>query len=75
MDHTFGDVDYSFSYLNEKLFIGQIKKIKEINCIDDNTQIYGTHIYHDGMSYHEAIEQRAISNRYNIAYDGMEIEI
>jgi len=75
MDHTFGDVEYSFSHLNEKLFIEQIKKLKEINCIDNNTKIYGTHISHDGMSYHEMIEERAVSNGYNIAYDGMEIEI
>lgn len=75
MDHTFGNVDYSFSHLNEKLFIEQIKILKEINCIDKNTKIYGTHISHDGMSYHEEIEQRAIFNGYNIAYDGMEIKI
>ena len=75
MDHTFGNVDYSYSHLNEKLFIEQIKKLREINCINDNTKIYGTHISHDGMSYHEEIEKRAISNGYNIAYDGMEIEI
>lgn len=75
MDHTFGNVDYSYSHLNEKLFIEQIKKLKEIKCIDDNTKIYGTHISHDGMSYHEEIEKRAIENGYNIAYDGMEIEL
>ena len=30
MDHTFGDVDYSFSHLNEKLFIEQVNKMKEL---------------------------------------------
>lgn len=75
MDHTFGDVDYSFSHLNEKLFIEQIKKLKDINCVDGNTKIYGTHISHDGMSYHEEIEKRAIENGYDIAYDGLEIEL
>lgn len=75
MDHTFGDVDYSFSHLNEKLFIEQIEKMKKLGIIDDNTKIYGTHISHEGLSYHEAIEKKAISNGYNIAYDGLEIEI
>lgn len=75
MDHTFGNVDYSYSHLNEKLFIEQIEKLKEINCVDFNTQIYGTHISHDGMGYHEEIEIKAISNGYNIAYDGMEINL
>lgn len=75
MDHTFGNVDYSFSHLNEKLFIEQINKMKDLGIIDENTQIYGTHISHDGMACHEKIEARAEENGYKIAYDGMEIGI
>lgn len=75
MDHTFGNVDYSFSHLNESLFIEQLNKLKNIGCIDENTLIYGTHISHDGMSCHEIVEGQAIKNGYHIAYDGMEIEI
>lgn len=75
MDHTFGNVDYSFSHLNESLFIEQLNKLRNIGCIDENTLIYGTHISHDGMSYHEIVEEKAIKNGYHIAYDGMEIEI
>ena len=75
MDHTFGNVDYSFSHLNESLFIEQLNKLRNIGCIDENTLIYGTHISHDGMSYHEIIEEQAIENGYHIAYDGMEMEI
>lgn len=75
MDHTFGDVDYSFSHLNEKLFIEQINKMKSLGIIDENTLIYGTHISHDGMSYHEKVDERAIKNGYRIAYDGLEIDI
>lgn len=41
MDHTFGNVDYSFSHLNE---------LRSIDCIDNNTLIYGAHILHDGMN-------------------------
>lgn len=75
MDHTFGNTEYSFAHLNEKLFIEQINKLKEINCINENTKIFGTHISHEGNSFHEEIEKRALSNGYNIAYDGLEINI
>ena len=75
MDHTFGNVNYSFSHLNENLFIEQINNLKNIGCIDNNTLIYGTHISHDGCAYHELLEERAIKNGYNIAFDGMELEI
>ena len=34
MDHTFGDVDYSFSHLNEKLFIEQIKAGKPLTITE-----------------------------------------
>lgn len=53
MDHTFGDVDYSFSHLNTKIFIEQLSKMKKLNIINETTKIYGTHISHDGMPYHE----------------------
>lgn len=75
MDHTFGDVDYSFSHLNTKLFIEQLSKMKKLNIINDTTKIYGTHISHDGMPYHELAEKYAISNGYLIAYDGLELEL
>lgn len=75
MDHTFGNVDYSFSHLNESLFIKQLEKLKFYNIIDKDTLIFGTHISHDGMPYHELAEEAAIKNGYHIAYDGMEIEI
>lgn len=75
MDHTFGNVDYSFSHLNEKLFIEQINKMKNLGIIDESTQIYGTHISHDGMACHEKSEARAEENGYKIAYDGMKIGI
>lgn len=75
LDHTFGKTDYSFSHLNEPLFIEQINKLKELDIIDENTYIYGTHISHDGMGYHEEIEEQAIKNGYHIAYDGLEINI
>lgn len=73
MDNIFGDVDYSFSHLNEKLFIEQINKMKNLGIIDDETKIYGTHISHDGLSYRDIIEERANTNGYHIAYDGLEI--
>lgn len=57
------------------MFIEQISKLKSLNIIDDNTLIYGTQIFHENLSYHELIEEKAIQNGYHIAYDGMIIEI
>lgn len=75
LDHTFGKTDYSFSHLNEDLFMKEINNLKELNIIDNNTKIYGTHISHDGMGCHDEIEEIAVNSGYNIAYDGLEINI
>lgn len=75
MDHTFGNVDYSFSHLNEKMFLEQINCMRDRKIIGDSALIYGTHISHDGMPYHEMAESRAASMGYHIAYDGLEIEL
>lgn len=75
MDHTFGDVDYSYSHLNEKLFIEQLNKMKKLGIIDDNTKIFGTHISHEGNRYHKFAEKRANKYGYHMAYDGLEMEI
>lgn len=75
LDHTFGDLDYSYSHLNEKLFIEQLNKMRKLSIIDNNTKIYGTHISHEGNKYHEFAEKRASKYGYHIAYDGLEIEI
>jgi len=75
MDHTFGNVGDSFSYLNEKKFVEQINRMKERNIIGENTLIYGTHISHDGMPYHEEAERKASLLGCHIAWDGMEVEM
>ena len=75
MDHTFGNVNYSFSHLNTNLFLEQLKKMKKLNIINNTTKIYGTHISHDGMPYHELAEKKAFSNGYHIAYDGLELNL
>lgn len=75
LDHTFGYTDYSFSHLNIPLFLEQIQILREEKIINDNTLIYGTHISHDGLSYHEEIEKEANKHGYFIAYDGLEIDL
>lgn len=75
LDHTFGDIEYYFSHLNEKLFLEQIGKLRSINCIKDSTLIYATHISHDGNGTHDECEEIALKNGYLVAYDGMEINL
>lgn len=75
LDHTFGDVDYNFSHLNENLFVKEIEKLRSINAINENSKVYATHISHDGNGIHEEMEEVANKNNYFVAYDGLEINL
>lgn len=75
MDHSFGDVDYCFAHLNARLFKEQIQKMDFLDIIDENTKIFGTHISHESNPYHELLQEKAKQSGYDIAYDGMEIEL
>lgn len=75
MDHTHGDNTVTSSHLNNQLFEEQLTKMRNLGIIDNNTLIYGTHISHESMSYHEKVEEYAIKHGYHIAYDGLELNI
>ena len=74
LDHTYGDVENCGGHLNEKQFLQELSRLREINAIDDKTLIYATHISHEGCPYHEKMEKLA-NDKYQIAYDGLEIKL
>jgi len=49
--------------------------MQEEKIIDDSSVVYGTHFSHEGNDIHDRMEELSIKNGYNIAYDGMIIEI
>ena len=74
LDHTYGDVENCGGHLNKHQFLEEIENLKLINAINNKTQIYATHISHEGNPYHEEMERLA-EKKYSIAYDGLEIKI
>ena len=46
-----------------------------VNIINSSTQIYATHISHEGNGTHDEMKIVANNYGYDIAYDGMEIEV
>lgn len=75
LDQTYGEGCNSGGHLDE----GQVKEIvkymKEQNIIDDNSQVFATHLSHEGNNIHKIMEGKANLVGYHIAYDGMEINI
>ena len=74
LDQTYGEGCNSGGHLDD----GQVKEIvkymKEQNIIDENSQIFATHLSHEGNNIHEIMENKANLAGYHIAYDGMEIK-
>lgn len=75
LDQTYGIGFNNGGHLDAGQVIDIVNKMKEKNIINNNTQIYATHISHEGNDIYEIMEKEAIKNGYNIAYDGLEIEI
>ena len=75
LDQTYGAGYNAGGHLDAEQVIEIINRMKEMNIINENSQIFATHISHEGNSIHEVMEEVASQNFYNVAYDGCIIEI
>lgn len=75
LDQTYGIGYNNGGHLDVEQIGSIIEKMKNMNIINNNTQIYATHISHEGNGTHD--EMRIVANTYgyDIAYDGMIINI
>ena len=73
LDQTYGAGYNNGGHLDETQVRKIVKIMKEQNIIDNKSQVFATHISHEGNDIHIIIEERARIHGYNIAYDGREI--
>ncbi len=75
LDQTYGLGYNNGGHLDVEQIGSIIKNMKNKHIINNNTQIYATHISHEGNGTHD--EMRIVANTYgyDIAYDGMIINI
>ena len=75
LDESFGTKEYMVTHLNIKGFNEYIQKLKSNNLLNENCQVYATHITHDGNPLHEDLDSILNKLGYHASYDGMEIEL
>ena len=75
LDHTYGYNVNANDHLNANKFIETINTMKNKKIINQNTKVYASHISHEGNLLHDEFVNFAKEHRYNVAYDGLEIEI
>ena len=75
MDHTYGfQVDGS-GHMNADRFIDHVSKFKQHALLAESSRIFATHISHKGNSSHDILSKQAKKYGYEIAYDGLTVEI
>lgn len=75
LDESFGVRDYMFSHLNIEEFDLYVKTLKNNNLLSENCVIYATHLTHDGNPPHDELEKILNKYGYQVAYDGMELQL
>ena len=75
LDQTYGKDFNNGGHLNEFQVKEIVKAMKEQNIINEKSQIFATHISHEGNNIHSIMGEKASLNGYHVAYDGMEINV
>ncbi|MCL2545693.1 MAG: MBL fold metallo-hydrolase [Oscillospiraceae bacterium] len=74
LDHTYGQVKAN-DHLNTDSFIAAIQEMKKRHIINDGTKIFASHISHEGTLPHDEFAAFSKQHGYDIAFDGLELEV
>jgi phosphoribosyl 1,2-cyclic phosphate phosphodiesterase len=75
LDHTYGPNIDGEGHLNASQFIMHIHKMRDENLLKKNARIFATHISHEGNPIHSEMVKYGKKHGYEIAYDGLVVEI
>ncbi len=75
LDHTYGfDIDGG-GHLNGNKFVDHMSKFKSFELLKPSARFLATHISHEGNPPHEEMQEIANKYGYEVAYDGLVIEL
>lgn len=75
MDFTFGLGRPSTGHLNADQFADQISEMKRFGLIRSDTRVFATHIAHHSNPLHDELVCFANDRGFEIAYDGLSVDI
>ena len=75
IDQTYGAGHNAGGHLDAGQVAEIVREMKRLRIADAYTQIYATHISHEGNGTHEQMEEAARPLGYRIAWDGMIIQL
>ena len=75
LDHTYGPDQLGTDHLSAQQFIDHADRMRNEGMLQPNARIFATHLAHEGNPAHTELEEYARQNGYEIAFDGLILEI
>lgn len=75
IDHTYGPGAKGFGHLCADEMIEEVTKLRTLGHLKENSRVLATHISHEGMPLHKELSAFASKHGYEVAYDGLSIEL
>lgn len=75
MDHTFGTEDRSAGHLNAVEFRRHLDAMREHGLLASDARIYATHLAHHSNPPHDDLVGMVAPHGYDVAWDGLTVEV
>ncbi|MBN1872791.1 MAG: MBL fold metallo-hydrolase [Anaerolineae bacterium] len=75
LDHTYGPNQPGNDHLSAHQVIEHVKRMRDEGLLRPNARAFATHIAHEGNPAHPELAKFAVQNGYEVAYDGLVLEI
>ena len=75
LDHTYSPDEPASDHLNAHGVIEHVTRMREEGILSDNGRAFATHISHPGNPVHEDLVDFAAGHGYEVAYDGLTVQI
>ncbi len=75
MDHTFGMAKRSGGHMNSEQFREHIAEMTRFGLLHDQSRIFATHIAHHSNPLHDDLVAFAAGYGYEIAFDGLVVDV
>jgi phosphoribosyl 1,2-cyclic phosphate phosphodiesterase len=75
MDHTWGVRERVEGHMNWEQFTEQIARLRELDLLADGARFFAHHLAHHSNPAHEELVEFATARGYEVAYDGLVVEV
>lgn len=75
LDHTYGPDELGSDHLSARQLVEHVTRMREGGLLTEKARAFATHIAHEGNSAHPELTDFADRHGYEIAYDGLTVEV